>query len=53
MVAATLIGLFVGKYLDGVLGTGRIMMLTFLLLGLGAGGLETVRLIKEIIKEDK
>ncbi len=53
MVAGPAVGYFIGSYLDKVLGTSRIMTLIFLLLGLGAGGLETVRLIKEITKEDK
>ncbi len=53
MVAAPAVGYFIGSYLDRVFGTSGIMMLIFLLLGLGAGGLETVRLIKEITKEDK
>ncbi|OGC91279.1 MAG: hypothetical protein A2W25_00285 [candidate division Zixibacteria bacterium RBG_16_53_22] len=53
MAAALFVGYFIGVYLDKVFGTDKVMTLIFLLLGLGAGGLETVRLIKEIIKEDK
>ena len=53
MAAAIFVGYFIGVYLDKVFGTDKVMTLIFLLLGLGAGGLETVRLIKEIIKEDK
>lgn len=53
MVAAPAVGYFIGVYLDKLFGTSGVMMLIFLLLGLAAGGLETVRLIKEITKEDK
>jgi F0F1-type ATP synthase assembly protein I len=53
MVAALFVGYFIGNYLDKLFGTDKIMTLIFLLLGLGAGGVETVRLIKEIMKEDK
>ena len=53
MVAGPAVGYIIGSYLDKVLGTSGIMTLIFLLLGLGAGGLETVKLIKEITKEDK
>jgi ATP synthase protein I len=52
MVATILVGLVVGKYLDRLLKTNGIMTVIFLLLGLAAGGVETYRLIKEIIKED-
>jgi F0F1-type ATP synthase assembly protein I len=52
MLAAPAVGYFIGTYLDKVLGTSGIMMLIFLLLGLAAGGLETVKLIKEINKEN-
>jgi F0F1-type ATP synthase assembly protein I len=52
MVAAPGVGYFIGKYLDKLLGTQSIMSVIFLLLGVAAGGLETYRLIKEIIKED-
>jgi F0F1-type ATP synthase assembly protein I len=52
MVAAPGVGYFIGKYLDKLLGTQSIMSVIFLLLGLAAGGLETYKLIKEIIKED-
>ena len=53
MVAGPAVGYFIGNYLDHLFGTSGIMMLIFLLLGVAAGGMETVRLIKEIIKEDK
>jgi F0F1-type ATP synthase assembly protein I len=52
MVAAPGVGYFIGKYLDKLLGTQSIMSVIFLLLGVVAGGLETYKLIKEIIKED-
>jgi F0F1-type ATP synthase assembly protein I len=53
MVAATLVGWFIGKYLDKLLGTKTVMSVIFLILGAAAGGLETYNLIKEIIKEEK
>jgi F0F1-type ATP synthase assembly protein I len=53
MVAAPAVGYAIGHYLDKAIGTSGIMKIIFLLLGLAAGGLETVRLIKEITKEDK
>ncbi len=53
MVAATLVGWYIGKYLDRVFGTKSVMSVIFLLLGVAAGGLETYNLIKEIIKEEK
>jgi F0F1-type ATP synthase assembly protein I len=53
MVAAPAVGYFLGSYLDKLFGTSGVMMMIFLLLGLVAGGLETVKLIREINKEDK
>jgi F0F1-type ATP synthase assembly protein I len=53
MVAAPAVGYFIGTYLDNLFGTSGIMMTVFLFLGLAAGGLETVRLIREITKENK
>lgn len=53
MLAAPAVGYFIGRYIDRLLGTERIMVVVFLLLGMAAGGLETYRLIKEIVKEDK
>lgn len=53
MLAAPAVGYFIGRYLDRLLGTEHIMMVIFLLLGLVAGGVETYRLIKEIVKEEK
>jgi len=53
MLAAPAVGYFIGQYLDRLLGTERVMVVVFLLLGVAAGGLETYRLIKEIVKEDK
>ncbi len=53
MLAAPAVGYFIGFYLDRLLGTERIMTVVFLLLGVAAGGVETYRLIKKIVKEDK
>jgi F0F1-type ATP synthase assembly protein I len=53
MLAAPAVGYFIGRYLDRLLGTGHLMMVIFLLLGLAAGGVETYQLIKEIVREDK
>jgi ATP synthase protein I len=53
MLAAPAVGYFIGRYIDRLLGTERIMVVVFLLLGVAAGGVETYRLIKEIVKEDK
>lgn len=52
MVATVIVGLLLGKYLDRVFETDGIMTVICLLLGLAAGGVETYRLIKEIVKED-
>ena len=51
MLAAPAVGYFLGSYLDSLLGTSSIMMVVFLLLGVVAGGVESYRIIKEIIKE--
>lgn len=53
MLAAPAVGYFIGHYLDRLLGTERTMTVIFLLFGVAAGGVETYRLIKEIMKEDK
>ncbi len=53
MLAAPAVGYFIGHYLDRLLGTERIMTVVFLLFGVAAGGMETYRLIKKIVKEDK
>lgn len=53
MLAAPAVGYFIGHYLDQLLGTERMMTVIFLLFGVVAGGVETYRLIKEIVKEDK
>ncbi len=53
MLAAPAVGYFIGHYLDRLLGTERMMTVIFLLFGVAAGGVETYRLIKEIMREDK
>jgi F0F1-type ATP synthase assembly protein I len=53
MLAAPAVGYFIGQYIDRLLGTERVMVVVFLLLGVAAGGVETYRLIKQIVKEDK
>ncbi len=53
MLAAPAVGYFIGQYLDRLAGTERVLTVVFLLLGVAAGGVETYRLIKEIVKEDK
>ncbi len=53
MLAAPAVGYFIGKYLDGLLGTSETMTVIFLFLGLIAGGVESYNLIKRIAKEDK
>lgn len=53
MLAAPAVGYFIGRYVDRLLGTERVMVVVFLLLGVAAGGVETYRLIKEIVKEEK
>ena len=52
MLAAPAVGYFIGKYLDSLVGTKNILTVIFLLLGVAAGGVETYRLIKEIIREE-
>jgi len=52
MLAAPAVGYFIGKYLDSLAGTKNILTVIFLLLGVAAGGVETYRLIKEIIREE-
>ena len=51
MLAAPSVGYFLGTYLDKLLGTSRILMMIFLLLGVAAGGVEAYRIIMKIIKE--
>lgn len=51
MLAAPAVGYFLGSYLDRLLGTSGVMMVVFLLLGVVAGGFESYKIIKEIIKE--
>jgi F0F1-type ATP synthase assembly protein I len=51
MLAAPAVGYFLGSYLDSLLGTSNILMVVFLLLGVAAGGVESYRIIKKIIKE--
>ena len=45
---AVLLGLFIGQYLDGVLGTEPWLLLLFLLLGAAAGFRRLYRLLKEV-----
>ena len=45
---SVLLGLFIGQYLDGVLGTEPWLLLLFLLLGAGAGFRRLYRLLKEV-----
>lgn len=53
MLAAPAVGYLIGHYLDKLLGTGSVMTIIFLLLGVVAGGVEAYKLIKEIDKENK
>jgi F0F1-type ATP synthase assembly protein I len=53
MLAAPAVGYFIGKFLDDLLETSGVMTMIFLLLGVGAGGLESYNLIKRIANEDK
>ena len=50
---SVLLGLFIGQYLDGLLGTEPWMLLLFLLLGAAAGFRRLYRLLKEVGKGDK
>lgn len=45
---SVLLGLFIGQYLDGVLGTEPWLLLLFLLLGAAAGFRRLYRLLKEV-----
>ena len=51
MLAGPAVGYFLGRFLDGLLGTSNVLMVVFLLLGVAAGGVEAYRIIKEIIRE--
>jgi F0F1-type ATP synthase assembly protein I len=51
MLAGPAVGYFLGSFLDGLLGTGNVLMVVFMLLGVAAGGVESYRIIKEIIRE--
>ena len=47
LVVAPLIGYYLGKWLDGKLGTGSLFMLVGLGLGFGAAGKEIYNLIRK------
>ena len=51
MLVAPAVGYFLGSYLDSLLGTSKLMTVLLLLLGVVAGGVESYRIIREIIKE--
>jgi ATP synthase protein I len=55
LIAAPLIGLFVGRWADGKFGTSPYLMFTGLILGFVAAGREIYRLVKksEQLEEDK
>ena len=48
---SVLLGLFIGQYLDGLLGTEPWLLLLFLLLGAAAGFRRLYRLLKEVSTE--
>jgi ATP synthase protein I len=45
---SVILGLFIGQYLDGLLGTEPWLLLLFLLLGAAAGFRRLYRLLKEV-----
>ena len=45
---SVILGLFIGQYLDGLLGTEPWLLLVFLLLGAAAGFRRLYRLLKEV-----
>jgi F0F1-type ATP synthase assembly protein I len=51
MLAGPAVGYFLGSFLDSLLGTSNVLMVVSLLLGVAAGGVESYRIIKEIIRE--
>lgn len=51
MAACVLGGYFVGSYLDSKLGTAPWLLVTFLLMGLAAGFIETYNIVKKLNKE--
>jgi F0F1-type ATP synthase assembly protein I len=53
LLAGPAVGYFIGYLLDGLFDTTKVFTLIFLLLGLGAGGMESYKIIKEIQKDDE
>lgn len=51
MVVFILIGLVVGRWVDGWLGTAPTFTLAFILLGIGAGGWSIARLVMWALEE--
>jgi len=51
MVVFILIGLVVGQWVDGKLGTAPTFTLAFILLGIGAGGWSIARLVMWALEE--
>jgi len=53
MLAAPAVGYAIGYFLDKLLGLSNILTVVFLILGVAAGGLETFKIIKKLMKEDE
>lgn len=53
LLAGPLVGYFIGKWIDGKLGSDPYLMITVTLLGIVASAKETYKMIKQISDDDK
>lgn len=53
LVGSVLVGVFIGRWIDGHFGTSPLFLIIFLLLGLAAGVYGTIRLIQQFFSGDK
>lgn len=53
VVVSALLGILLGRWIDGLLGTGLVATIIGTILGLAAGGVSAFRLIQATIKDDE
>lgn len=53
LVVTTIIGFFIGYYLDKLLGTKPWLMFVFLIIGIITGFMNMMRILNKVIKEEE
>lgn len=53
IVVSTIIGFFIGYYLDKLLGTKPWLMFVFLIIGIITGFMNMMRILNKVIKEEE